>query len=55
MREIEMEVIYVIFLLLFFYFLGQGLLYSPRCPRTHYVEQSGIQLRDPPTSASRIL
>ena len=30
-------------------------LYSPGCPRTHFVDQAGLELRDPPASASRVL
>jgi hypothetical protein len=30
-------------------------LYSPGCPRTHSVDQTGLKLRNPPASASRIL
>jgi hypothetical protein len=30
-------------------------LYSPRCPGTHFVEQAGLKLRNPPASASQVL
>jgi hypothetical protein len=30
-------------------------LYSPGCPGTHSVDQAGLELRDPPASASRVL
>jgi hypothetical protein len=30
-------------------------LYSPGCPGTHFVEQAGLELRNPPASASRVL
>jgi hypothetical protein len=30
-------------------------LYSPGCPGTHFVDQTGLQLRNPPASASRVL
>jgi hypothetical protein len=28
---------------------------SPGCPATHFVDQAGLELRDPPASASRVL
>jgi hypothetical protein len=30
-------------------------LYSPGCPGTHFVDQAGLKLRNPPASASRVL
>jgi hypothetical protein len=30
-------------------------LYSPGCPGTHFVNQAGLELRNPPASASRVL
>jgi hypothetical protein len=30
-------------------------LYSSGCPGTHCVDQAGLELRNPPTSASRVL
>jgi hypothetical protein len=30
-------------------------LYSPGCPGTHYVNQAGLELRNPPASASQVL
>jgi hypothetical protein len=30
-------------------------LYSPGCPGTHFVEQAGLELRNPPASASQVL
>jgi hypothetical protein len=30
-------------------------LYSPGCPETHFVDQAGLQLRNPPASAFRVL
>jgi hypothetical protein len=30
-------------------------LYSPGCPETHSVDQAGLELRNPPASASRVL
>jgi hypothetical protein len=28
---------------------------SPGCPGTHFVHQAGLELRNPPASASRVL
>jgi hypothetical protein len=30
-------------------------LYSPSCPGTHSVDQAGLELRNPPASASQVL
>jgi hypothetical protein len=30
-------------------------LYNPGCPGTHFVDQAGLELRNPPASASRVL
>jgi hypothetical protein len=30
-------------------------LYSSGCPGTHFVDQAGLELRNPPASASRVL
>jgi hypothetical protein len=32
-----------------------GFLYSPGCPGTHFVDQAGLELRNIPASASRVL
>ena len=29
--------------------------YSPGCPGTHFVDQAGLELRNPPASASQVL
>ena len=42
----------------FFFFLvfpDRVSLYSPGCPGTHFVDQAGFELRNPPASASRVL
>jgi hypothetical protein len=44
--------------LFFFFFLvfrDRVSLYSPGCPGTHSVDQAGLELRNPPASASRVL
>ncbi|EDL35822.1 mCG1037521, partial [Mus musculus] len=30
-------------------------LYSPGCPGTHFIDQTGLELRNPPASASQVL
>jgi hypothetical protein len=37
-----------------FLFLDRVSLYSPGCPGTHFVDQAGLELRNPPTTASVI-
>ena len=47
-----------LFLFLFcfvLFFQDRVSLYSPGCPRTHSVDQAGLELRNPPASASRVL
>jgi hypothetical protein len=39
----------------FFFFQDRVSLCSPRCPGTHSVDQAGLELRNPPASASRVL
>jgi hypothetical protein len=40
----------------FFFFLRNRVsLYSSGCPGTHSVDQAGLELRNPPASASRVL
>jgi hypothetical protein len=38
-----------------FVFQDRVSLYSPGCPGTHFVNQAGLELRNPPASASRVL
>jgi hypothetical protein len=40
---------------LFVCFWDRVSLYSPGCPGTHFVDQAGLELRNPPASASRVL
>jgi hypothetical protein len=39
----------------FFFFWGRVSLCSPGCPGTHSVDQAGLELRNPPASASQVL
>jgi hypothetical protein len=34
------------------FFRDRVSLYNPGCPGTHFVEQAGLKLRNPPASAS---
>ena len=40
---------------LFLIFSRQGFSVGPGCPGTHSVDQAGIELRNPPASASQVL
>jgi hypothetical protein len=44
-----------LFLFLFLFFWDRVSLCSPGCPGTHSVDQAGLELRNPPSSASRVL
>jgi hypothetical protein len=47
-----------IFLFLFFifwFFRDRVSLYGSGCPGTHFVDQAGLELRNPPASASQVL
>jgi hypothetical protein len=41
--------------LFFFFFQDRVSLISSGCPGTHFVDQTGLELRNPPASASRVL
>jgi hypothetical protein len=43
------------FVLFCFVFRDRVSLYSPGCPGTHSVDQAGLELRNPPASASRVM
>jgi hypothetical protein len=38
-----------------FVFRDRVSLCSPGCPGTHFVDQAGLKLRNPPASATRVL
>jgi hypothetical protein len=44
-----------LFVCLFVCFRDRVFLYSPGCPGTHFVDLAGLELRNPPASASRVL
>jgi hypothetical protein len=49
---------FLFFVLVWFGFLflqSRVSLCSPGCPGTHFVDQAGLELRDPPASASQVL
>jgi hypothetical protein len=41
-----------VFFFFFLVFRDRVSLYSPGCPETHFVDQAGLELRNPPASAS---
>jgi hypothetical protein len=43
------------FFFFFFFFWDRISLCSPGCPGTHSVDQAGLELRNPPASASQVL
>jgi hypothetical protein len=44
------------FLFVFVFVFGDRVsLYSSGCPGTHFVDQAGLELRNPPASASQVL
>jgi hypothetical protein len=45
----------VLVLVLVLVFRDRVFLYSPGCPGTHFVDQAGLELRNPPASASQVL
>jgi hypothetical protein len=43
------------YLFIYFAFFETGFLCSPGCPGTHFVDRAGLELRNPPASASQVL
>jgi hypothetical protein len=43
------------FFFFFFFCRDRVSLYSPGCPGTHFVDQAGLELRNPPASAWQVL
>jgi hypothetical protein len=46
---------FLVFGFWFLVFRDRVSLCSPDCPGTHFVDQAGLELRNPPASASRVL
>jgi hypothetical protein len=46
---------YFSYFVLFLVFQDRVSLCSPGCPGTHFVDQAGLKLRNPPASASQML
>jgi hypothetical protein len=44
-----------LFVFVFVFFRDRVSLYRAGCPGTHFVDQAGLELRNPPASASRVL
>jgi hypothetical protein len=44
-----------VFVCFFSFFRDRVSLYSPGCSGTHFVDQTGLELRNLPASASRVL
>jgi hypothetical protein len=47
--------VFFVCLFLFLFFRDRVSLCIPGCPGTHFVDQAGLELRNPPASASRVL
>ena len=45
----------IIIIIIIWFFRDKISLYSPGCPGTHFVDQAGLELRNSPASASRVL
>jgi hypothetical protein len=44
-----------LYLFIYWFFRDRISLYSPGCSGTHFVDQPGLELRNPPASASQVL
>jgi hypothetical protein len=53
--EVPAGVCVFFFFFSFFCFFETGFLCSPGCPRTHFADQAGLELRNSPASASQML
>jgi hypothetical protein len=47
--------LFIFYFFIFLVFRDRVSLCSPGCPGTHFVDQSGLELRNPPASASQVL
>jgi hypothetical protein len=48
-------IILIIIIIFFLVFRDRVSLYSSGCPGTHFVDQAGLELRNPPASTSQVL
>jgi hypothetical protein len=53
--HLHSTVIESVFVFVLFFETGFLCIYSPGCPETHFVDQAGLELRNPPASASQVL
>jgi hypothetical protein len=54
-RRCSGNAVFFLFLFFFVFFRDRVSLCSPGCPGTHSVDQAGLELRNPPASASQVL
>jgi hypothetical protein len=54
-RENKINYFFFFFFFFFWFFRDRVSLYSPGCPGAHFVDQAGLELRNPPASASWVL
>jgi hypothetical protein len=56
LNHLSIPLHFIFFFFFFFWFFWDRVsLYSSGYPRTHFVDQAGLELRNPPASASRVL
>jgi hypothetical protein len=54
-RSFTYTTLFVVVVIVFGFFRDRVSLCSSGCPGTHFVDQAGLKLRNPPASASRVL
>jgi hypothetical protein len=54
-RDLSQSFFLLLLFVLFCFLRDRVFLCSPGCPGTHFVDQAGLELRNPPASASRVL
>ena len=52
---VKQSYFFLFFFVFFLFFRDRVSLYSPGCPGPHFVDQAGLELRNPPASASQVL
>jgi hypothetical protein len=55
LRDIDSFLFCFVLVLIFIFLRDRVSLCSPGCPGTHSVDQAGLELRNPPASASQVL